>query len=114
VQYLLNRLYALPYKQLDRTMLQELIADVLKEDEYVFLTYYQMLTSNQAQLLKAIAHRGIVTEINSSSFIKQYNLKGASSVNSALKFLLEKELVLKEPEGYIVYDRFFAMWLKRL
>ena len=114
VQYLLNRLYALPYKQLDRMMLQGLVTEILKEDEYVFLTYYQMLTSNQAQLLKAIAHKGIVTEINSSSFIKQYNLKGASSVNTALKFLLEKELVLKEPEGYIVYDRFFAMWLKRL
>lgn len=114
VQYLLNRLYALPYKHLDNRMLQELIMEILKEDEYVFSTYYQMLTSNQAQLLKAIAHRGVVMEINSSSFIKQYNLKGASSVNTALKYLLEKELVLKESVGYIVYDRFFAMWLKRL
>ena len=95
-------------------MLRDMIAEILKEDEYAFSTYYRMLTTNQAQLLKAIAHRGIVTEINASSFIKQYGLKGASSINTALKFLLEKELVLKEPEGYIVYDRFFAMWLKQL
>lgn len=114
VQYLLNRLYALPYKKLDSDMLREMMAEILKENEYAFLTYYQMLTANQAQLLKAIAHRGIVAEINASSFIKQYNLKGASSINTALKFLQEKELVLKEPEGYIVYDRFFAMWLKQL
>ena len=114
VQYLLNRLYALPYKKLDSDMLREMMTEILKENEYAFLTYYRMLTANQAQLLKAIAHKGTVAEINASSFIKQYNLKGASSVNTALKFLLEKELVLKEPEGYIVYDRFFAMWLKLL
>ena len=114
VQYLLNRLYALPYKKLDSGMLREMMTEILKENEYAFLTYYRMLTANQAQLLKAIAHKGTVAEINASSFIKQYNLKGASSVNTALKFLLEKELVLKEPEGYIVYDRFFAMWLKLL
>ena len=114
VQYLLNRLYGLPYKKPDSSMLREMMTEILKENEYAFLTYYQMLTVNQAQLLKAIAHRGVVAEINASSFIKQYNLRGASSVNAALKFLLEKELVLKEPEGYIVYDRFFAMWLKQL
>ena len=114
VQYLLNRLYGLPYKKIDGDMYRNLMTEILKEDEYAFSTYYRMLTTNQAQLLKAIAHRGIVTEINASSFIKQYGLKGASSVNTALKFLLEKELVLKEPEGYIVYDRFFAMWLKQL
>ena len=114
VQYLLNRLYGLPYKKIECDMLRDMIAEILKEDEYAFSTYYRMLTTNQAQLLKAIAHRGIVTEINASSFIKQYGLKGASSINTALKFLLEKELVLKEPEGYIVYDRFCAMWLKQL
>jgi hypothetical protein len=114
VQYLLNRLYALPYKKFDAGVLRELVSEILKEDEYSYQTYYRMLTANQLQLLKAIANAGFVTEINSSSFIKEYNLKGASSINTALKYLLEKELVLKEPEGYIVYDRFFGMWLKRL
>ena len=109
VQYLLNRLYALPYKTYDSSMLKELVSEILKEDEFSYQTYYRMLTVNQSQLLKAIAHEGMATEINSSSFIKRYNLKGASSINTALKYLLEKELVLKEPEGYIVYDRFFAM-----
>ena len=114
VQYLLNRLYALPYQTYDSCMLKELVSEILKEDEFSYQTYYRMLTANQSQLLKAIAHEGMAIEINSSSFIKRYNLKGASSINTALKYLLEKELVLKEPEGYIVYDRFFAMWLKQL
>ncbi|MEO4719624.1 ATP-binding protein, partial [Phocaeicola vulgatus] len=46
--------------------------------------------------------------------IKKYDLKGASSINVALKSLINKEFVLKEQQGYIVYDRFLAIWLKGL
>ena len=46
--------------------------------------------------------------------IKKYDLKGASSINVALKSLVNKEFVLKEQQGYIVYDRFLAIWLKGL
>jgi hypothetical protein len=36
------------------------------------------------------------------------------SIKSALEVLVEKELVYQTLEGYIVYDRFFSIWLKRL
>lgn len=52
--------------------------------------------------------------IKNTLFIKKYNLKAASSVNAALKTLKDKEFILKEQQGYIVYDRFLAIWLKRL
>ena len=65
-------------------------------------------------VLKAIAKEEIVNEINSATFIKKYDLKGASSINVALKSLINKEFVLKEQQGYIVYDRFLAIWLKGL
>lgn len=48
-----------------------------------------------------------------------YGYKGAeyfcdrSSVGIALKALLRRELVYKDREGYIVYDRFFSMWLRK-
>jgi hypothetical protein len=28
--------------------------------------------------------------------------------------LVDKDLIYKTPEGYIVYDRFMGIWLKRL
>ena len=84
------------------------------EEEYTYQTYFQFLTSNQIQLLKAIAKEEIVSEINRATFIKKYDLKGASSINVALKSSINKESVLKEQQGYIVYDRFFAIWLKGL
>lgn len=114
MQYLLNRLYALPEKVLSQELLDALVLEVLREEEYTYQTYFQLLTSNQIQLLKAIAKEGIVREINASAFIKKYDLKAASSVNTSLKSLLDKEFILKQPDGYIVYDRFMSIWLSRL
>ena len=56
----------------------------------------------------------IVTAINSSAFIKKYGLKGSSSINTALKTLINKEYVFKSDRGYCVYDRFMELWLQTL
>ena len=65
------------------------------------------------RLLKAIAKAGCVREINSGDFITEYRLRAASSVNSALKRLIDREMVCKTADGYIVYDRFMAIWLRQ-
>lgn len=114
MQYLLNRLYSLPQSTPTLELLHTLLEEIIKEEEYTYQTYFQFLTSNQIQLLKAIAKEGTVSEINASTFIKKYDLKGASSINVALKALIGKEFILKEPQGYIVYDRFLAIWLRNL
>lgn len=113
VQYLLNRLFVFPQEQLVRESVIQIINETLKEEEYTYQTYFQLLTSNQIQLLKAVAREGVVAEVNANSFIKKYNLKGASSVNTALKALIDKEFVLKQTDGYVVYDRFMDRWLKQ-
>jgi hypothetical protein len=56
---------------------------------------------------------GIVKQPQGVEFIRNYNLP-SSSIKSALEVLVEKELVYQTLEGYIVYDRFFSIWLKRL
>lgn len=40
-----------------------------------------------------------------------HNLPATSSVKTALKALVDKQLVGKTPKGYLVSDRFFAKWL---
>lgn len=44
--------------------------EILREEEYTYQTYFQLLTFNQIQLLKAIAKEGIVREVNAAAFIK--------------------------------------------
>ncbi|MCQ2238033.1 MAG: hypothetical protein MJZ73_02215 [Bacteroidaceae bacterium] len=79
-----------------------------------FQHVYDKLTFNQAMLLQAIAKEGVVPAINSGSFIRKYALKGSSSVNKSLGYLLDKELVYRSSNGYMVYNRYFGIWLSNL
>jgi chaperone required for assembly of F1-ATPase len=49
----------------------------------------------------------------SQQFISTHHLPATSSVKTALKALVDKQLVSKTPNGYLVSDRFFAKWLVR-
>ena len=70
------------------------------------------LSHKQKILLQAIAKEGIAEGITSAKFIKKYNLSSASSIQAALKPLLENDLLTQNENRYRVYDYFFADWLK--
>ena len=72
------------------------------------------LTENQLAVIKAIAKEGLVESPQGADFIKQYDLPSSSSVKTALDVLTDKDIISRTPAGYIVYDHFFAIWLKRL
>lgn len=54
-----------------------------------------------------------VSERDDEAPLVKYKLKATSSVNTALRSLINKEMVYKTQSGYIVYDRFFAIWLRQ-
>ena len=85
MQYLLNRLYSLPQQTPTIELLHTLIQEIIQEEEYTYQTYFQFLTSNQIQLLKAIAKEEIVNEINSATFIKKYDLKRSQQHKCSIK-----------------------------
>ena len=70
------------------------------------------LPDKQGKLLVAIAKDSRVLAPTSADFVKKHNLTSASSVQAALKGLLEKEFVTHDKNGYVVYDKFFDIWLK--
>ena len=70
------------------------------------------LPPKQKEVLLAICKEGKATEITSSKFLHTYRLT-ASSVQGAVKGLLEKDFITMELGVYSVYDRFFEFWLKR-
>ena len=55
----------------------------------------------------------LVSSPLSQQFISTHHLPATSSVKTALKALVDKQLVSKTPNGYLVSDRFFAKWLMR-
>lgn len=113
IQSLLNRLYS--YRQnVTEELLSNAVNEIVVEGEYPYQNLLEAYSSGAVKLIKAIAKEVVVAEINSGDFISKYALKGASSVNSALKKLIDKELVYKTSKGYIVYDRFMAIWLRNV
>jgi CO dehydrogenase/acetyl-CoA synthase gamma subunit (corrinoid Fe-S protein) len=53
----------------------------------------------------------IIKRYNSFVIILEFD---SSSVKAALKILEDKELVYRTNEGYVIYDRFMDLWLKRI
>ena len=46
--------------------------------------------------------------------MRKHQLKSTSSVQRALKYLADEEYIYLSERGYIIYDRFFGIWLKGL
>lgn len=113
IQVLLNRLYGYS-EPIDIQLVNYAIEEIVAESTYTYEKLLTAYTATSVKLLNAVAKAKCVKEINAGEFIAGYKLKAASSVNSALKKLINNELIYKSAAGYIVYDRFMAIWLSRL
>lgn len=113
IQSILNRLYSY-HRNVTEELVASAVVEIIGQNEYPYQNLLAAYSSGMVKLLKAVSKEGVVAEINSSQFISKYGLKGASSVNSALKKLVNNELIYKTANGYIVYDRFMAIWLRGL
>lgn len=113
VQVVLNRLYESSMSPITTTLVDEVLNSIVDENEATFQTFLRLITPIQAKLFKAIASEGTAHEILGQTFVKKHQLGAVSTIRSAVKGLVEKELVLDFQGFYQVYDRFFALWLKR-
>lgn len=114
MQSILNRLYEMRPEEISQKHINDCILRIINSETDSYQRLFSSLTANQNHLLTAIAQEGTVANINASAFIGKHKLKAASSVNRALEHLLDKEFVMDTPKGYVVYDKFFTLWLKGL
>jgi len=112
IQSILNRLYSYREKP-DVTLVKNIVSEIVTESGYIYERLLSAYPESCIRLLKAIAKEICVKEINAGNFIIKHKLKAASSVNSSLAKMIDKELLYKTSQGYMVYDRFMAIWLRR-
>jgi uncharacterized protein len=116
-QALCNKLYASNHKKITLSTAQQIASELLQENEPVFFQYRTLLTSNQWQLLKAIAHEDKVYQPSAKQFIQKHLLGTPANVQRSLEALLNKEMVYKQKDEqgfyYRVYDCFLARWLEK-
>lgn len=113
VQAILHGIYEHQNAQIDKALVDEVIQELIEEQSMAYQNYCAWLTENQQTLLLAIAKEQMVSSPLSQQFILTHHLPATSSVKTALKALVDKQLVSKTPKGYLVSDRFFAKWLVR-
>ena len=111
VQAILHGIYEHGSYGITKSLVDEVIQELIEEQAMAYQNYCAWLTENQQMLLLAIASESLVSSPLSQQFISTHHLPATSSVKTALKALVDKQLVSKTPKGYLVSDRFFAKWL---
>jgi len=115
LQIMFNELFSLtePNSQCEMLMFDEALTNILSAQEFTFQEILSRLPEKQKEILIAIAHEGKALGVTSSEFVRKYGLRSPSSVQSALRYLIDKDLVTSEKNIFQVYDRFFGIWMKR-
>ena len=90
------------------------IDEMIASNDTIFREILSNIPEKQKTLLYAIAKDGEAERITSSEFIKRHSLTSASSVQSATKKLLEKDLITEDNKFFSVTDKLFAMWINRI
>lgn len=89
-------------------------SELVVDHSLIFRDLYFSQSATSQRLLSAIAAEGEARNVFSASFLQRHDMPAASSVRSALKSLTEKDIVYRTERGYMVYDRIFGEWLRRI
>ncbi|MBQ7632386.1 MAG: ATP-binding protein [Paludibacteraceae bacterium] len=114
VQALLNRLHQSKVQQIDFNTVLQTLNQILQEEEASYQMYCRLITDRQLHVIQAVAKEGTVKEPGSNVFLQKYQLGAYSTVRGAIQTMVEKELLYQKDDGsYVVYDKFFGLWLHR-
>lgn len=104
----------LPGEECTLERLNVSIENIIAGNETIYREILSNIPEKQKELLYAIARDEEAEQITSSEFMKKHSLSSASSVQSAIKKLLEKDLVSELNKKYSVTDKLFAMWINTI
>lgn len=117
VQMMMNELFSMTADGgvCSMDMVDEAHRNVIVSQEDYYRETMALLATKQKMLLLALAKEYVqtrkwVTGLTASAFIKKYKLPSASSVQSALKGLLDKNIVSANDGAYRISDFFLMEW----
>ena len=115
IQLMFNELYILTGKgELCSRSLQTIaLTNILQMQDFTYQEIFSRLPEKQKEVLIAIGKEQKAIGVTSGKFIKKYKLSTPSSVQSALKGLLEKNLVSQEQNQYEISDKLLGVWLQK-
>ncbi len=115
LQIIFNELFSLTpiHEKCSLSMFEDAISNLISAQEFTFQEVLSRLPEKQKEILIAIAKEGKASAVTSRAFIRKHKLQTPSSVQSALRYLIDKDLVTQEKNIFHVYDRFLGIWIKQ-
>ena len=112
IQSVLNALFSLTATGAicKEDMMEQAVQNVIRQQSFAYSSLLYQLPAKQKEVLIAICKEGKARNITSKPFLQRYRLT-ASTVQGAVKGLLEKDFITHELGIFTVYDQFFAQWL---
>lgn len=116
IQKTFNEAFAdtLENEQCTLEIIRMAIENMIASNDTIFKEILSNIPEKQKELLYAIAKEGEAVRITSADFIKNHSLSSASSVQSAAKKLLERDIITEINKVYSVTDRLFSMWISKM
>ena len=87
------------------------ILDMLSE---TYCDLLEKIPEKQREVFLAIAREGKAKGITGKAFVKRHHLQTVSVVTAAVRGLLDKDFITHDKGEYMVYDPFFALWLRKV
>ncbi|MGA2624040.1 MAG: ATP-binding protein [Bacteroidota bacterium] len=115
-QHLCYHLWELCIANQDVTqgLIHEALNTLLEKENSTFTVQWESLTLNQQHFLKALATEERGAKPFSADFLQRYRLGSASSAQRAIRSLVDKDIVDQDNGSFIILDRFFRLWIRRL
>ena len=85
---------------------------LLERESYAYSALWESLTRSQRRVLIGLASEPAGAQIYGSSFVRTYGLASASTVQSAIRALLDRDLVDRNNGSFMILDRFFRLWIR--
>ena len=113
MQYVFNRMVDMTTEDepATKTMVESAIDYILSLFAPMFKELFVRMSERQKSLLIAVSKDGHVDTPTGEAFISRYSLKSASSVQGAMKALLQDETISFYNGTYFITNRFFSLWL---
>lgn len=113
MQYVFNRMFDMTTEDepATKTMVESAIDYILSLFAPMFKELFVRMSERQKSLLIAVSKDGHVDTPTGEAFISRYSLKSASSVQGAMKALLQDETISFYNGTYFITNRFFSLWL---
>jgi AAA+ ATPase superfamily predicted ATPase len=97
----------------DEKTIESAVKLLLDRETYAYTALWESLTSAQRRTLIGLASEPHGAQLFGADFVRTYRLQSPSTVQSAVRALLDRDLVDRENGSFLILDRFFRLWIRR-